>query len=263
MIKINLLSEGKRPAAVRKARTVGLQGADIGQWLLVAGVLLGVLVAVGRWYLLKQELEAKVQEVAQAQKEVDELQEVIKQVDEFKHKKAELERKIKVINDLKLNQRGPVRVMDYISRALPELLWLDHMRMNASSIEVEGRAFNTNAVAAFMENLDKVPEFKEPTLKDTQVQALGVYHYVIDFDYTFAPPAAKGAAAAPGTPATPPTPPTPPNTATGGAVVPPPALPGASTSATPPPASPGPPRVSRGGTPAGTGTPMPATAAGR
>jgi type IV pilus assembly protein PilN len=250
MIKINLLSEGKRPAAVRKARTVGLQGADIGQWLLVAGILVGVLVAVWRWYFLKQELEAKVQEVAQAQKEVDELQEVIKQVDEFKRKKAELERKIKVINDLKLNQRGPVRVMDYISRALPELLWLDRMRMNASSIEVEGRAFNTNAVAAFMENLDKVPEFKEPTLKDTQAQALGVYHYVIDFDYTFAPPAAKGTPAA-----------TPPNAPPGSAVVPPPALPGASTSAAPPPASPGPPRVSRGAVPAAPGTP--ASAAGR
>jgi type IV pilus assembly protein PilN len=230
MIKINLLSEGKRPAAVRKARTAGLQGADIGQWLLIAAVLLGVLVTAGRWYLLKQELEEKVQEVAQAQREVDELQAVIKEVDDFKHKKAELERKIKVINDLKLNQRGPVRVMDYVSRALPELLWLDHLRMTATSIELEGRAFNTNAVAAFMENLDKVPEFKEPTLKDTQAQGPGVYHYVIDFDYTFAPPAAKNPGAAGAGPGTPP-----------GAVVPPPAIPGgAATSGAPTPGAPKP-----------------------
>jgi Tfp pilus assembly protein PilN len=242
MIKINLLSEGKRPAAVRKSRTAGLQGADIGQWLLAAGVLLGVLVAGARWYFLKQQLEEKVQEVAQAQREVDELQEVIKQVDDFKHKKSELERKIKVINDLKLNQRGPVRVMDYISRALPELLWLDHMRMNASSIEVEGRAFNTNAVAAFMENLDKVPEFKEPTLKDTQAQGLGVYHYVIDFDYTFAPPTAKSAPA-PGTPA--------------GVGVPPPAIPGAANSGMRAPAAPAAPAA-----PISPGTPLPRPAAG-
>ena len=225
MIKINLLSEGKRPAAVRKSRTAGLQGADVGQWLLVAATLLGVLLAAGDWYLLKQRLEEKSQEVAQAQREVDELQAVIKEVDDFKHKKAELERKIRVINDLKLNQRGPVRVMDYISRALPELIWLDRMRMNASSLELEGRAFNTNAVAAFMENLDKVPEFKEPTLKDTQAQGQGVYHYVIDFDYSFAPPAPKTGGAAGTTP---------------GAAVPPPAIPGASTSGAPVPGSPAP-----------------------
>ena len=73
--------------------------------------------------------------------------------------------KIKVIGDLKLNQSGPVRVMDLISQALPELLWLDRMKMEASNIEIEGRAFNTNAVANFIERLDRMPEFEEPTLK--------------------------------------------------------------------------------------------------
>ena len=41
---------------------------------------------------------------------------------------------VAVINELKSNQRGPVRVMDYISRALPELLWLDRIKMNASNM---------------------------------------------------------------------------------------------------------------------------------
>ncbi len=32
MIKINLLSEGKRPAAVRKKAAGKLDGKDVGQW---------------------------------------------------------------------------------------------------------------------------------------------------------------------------------------------------------------------------------------
>src|SRR3954451_23016886 len=168
MIKINLLSEGKRPAAVRKKSAVKLEGQAIGQWMLLAGLLVGVLALAGAWYLQNQKLEAKQKEVADAQHEVDQLASVIKEVEEYKDKKAELERKIGIINDLKANQRGPVRVMDYVSRALPELLWLDRMKMTASSIEIEGRAFNTNAVANFIENLDKVPEFDEPTLKTTE-----------------------------------------------------------------------------------------------
>jgi Tfp pilus assembly protein PilN len=199
MIKINLLSEGKRPAAVRKAKTTALlQNQNIGMYLLAVGILLGILATGAYWWSLNGEVEAQKEEIRAANAEVEALASVIKEVEDYKGKKSELERKIKIINDLKLNQRGPVRVMDHISRALPELLWLDKMSMNASTIEVEGRAFNTNAVANFMENLDKVPEFEEPTLKDTAEQAGGVYKFVIDFNYSFAPLAqedGKGSAA--------------------------------------------------------------------
>jgi type IV pilus assembly protein PilN len=198
MIKINLLSEGKRPTAVRKTRraALSLEGKEIGQWLLAAGIVLG-LVAVGvRWWMLNQQLTAVQADVQAAEAEVQRLASVIKEVEDYKQKKAELERKIGLINDLKANQRGPVRVMDYVSRALPELLWLDRLRMEASNIEVEGRAFNTNAVANFIENLDKVPEFEEPTLKDTSAQAGGVYKFVITFNYSFKPAQAEGEAGA-------------------------------------------------------------------
>jgi type IV pilus assembly protein PilN len=186
MIKINLLSEGKR--TVRKVKaTQMLEGKDIAPWLLLAGLVIGLLAFGISWWVLHSRVVQKQQENAEAQHEIDELASVIKEVEDFKTKKAELERKIKVITDLKLNQQGPVRVMDDISRALPELLWLDHLRMDPSTIELEGRAFNTNAVANFIDNLDKVEGFGEPIPKDTQVQAGGVYKFVIDFPYSFAP----------------------------------------------------------------------------
>jgi type IV pilus assembly protein PilN len=204
MIKINLLSEGKRPAAVRKAKPSGLkiEGQDIGQWMLAVGMILGVLAVGLFWWTLDRQVKQKEEEVRQAEKEVEALASVIKEVEDYKEKKSELERKIGIINDLKLNQRGPVRVMDHISRALPELLWLDKMKMTSGSIELEGRAFNTNAVANFIENLDKVPEFEEPTLKDTQEQQGGVYKFIISFTYSFSPrPSPEGGAAgAPGAP---------------------------------------------------------------
>ena len=204
MIKINLLSEGKRPTAVRKTRrALSLEGKEVGTWLLAAGIVIG-LVAVGVYWWLQNQRLAEVQgEVHAAEAEVERLAAVIKEVEDYKQKKAELERKIGIINDLKANQRGPVRVMDYVSRALPELLWLDRMRMDASNIEVEGRAFNTNAVANFIENLDKVPEFEEPTLKDTSAQAGGVYKFVITFNYSFSPAKPQGEAGAADAPASP------------------------------------------------------------
>ena len=218
MIKINLLSEGKRPAAVRKKSAAKLEGQDFGQWMLLGGILVGLLALAGAWYLQSQKTEAKQRQVADAQHEVDQLASVIKEVEEFKDKKSELERKIGVINDLKANQRGPVRVMDYVSRALPELLWLDTMTMKAESITVEGRAFNTNAVANFIDNLDKVPEFDEPTLKSTEEQTGGIYKFVINFNYSFATHAkpAEGAPGATGVPGAAPQAPASPATPTSG-----------------------------------------------
>jgi type IV pilus assembly protein PilN len=143
-----------------------LEGKDIGQYLIVMGLILGLIASGVYWWQLKGQVETQQEDIAAAQAEVDALGAVIREVEDYKAKKTELERKIGIINDLKANQRGPVRVMDYVSKALPELLWLDRMTMNATTIEIEGRAFNTNAVATFIENLDKVPEFEEPTLKD-------------------------------------------------------------------------------------------------
>jgi hypothetical protein len=53
-----------------------------------------------------------------------------------------------------------------------------------------------------------VPEFDEPTLKSTEEQAGGVYKFVVDFTYSFAPPkpaaeAGEGGASAEATPAAP------------------------------------------------------------
>src|SRR5687768_15605420 len=125
MVKINLLAEGKR-AAVRKARPSALlEGKDVGTYMLLAGLLVGLLSAAVWWWMLDSTIERKQEEIATAETELTRLQSVSQEVERYKAQKAELERQIGVINDLKLAQRGPVKMMDYISRALPELLWLD------------------------------------------------------------------------------------------------------------------------------------------
>jgi type IV pilus assembly protein PilN len=210
MIKINLLAEGKR-AVIRKARTPLMERRDYGPWILGGLAVLGLLVWGGYWFFLHQKIKQREQEIVVAQKEVDELAPIIKEVEGYKLKKAELEHKIAVINQLKANQRGPVRLMDQVSRALPELLWLDSMEVAATNVSLVGQAFNTNAVANFIENLDKVPEFEEPILQNTAQQG-PVYGYHVTFSFQIAPPPPPPAAAAPagpppGVPGTTPPPP--------------------------------------------------------
>lgn len=192
MIRINLLSEGRRPAAVRKTR-VGMEDRDWTHISLVAMVLVGILATLGYWWYLHGVREEVREEVATAEAEVERLRPILAEVEEFKQKQADLERKIEVITNLKNQQRGPVRVMDAVSRGLPELLWLDRMEVKATQIQLTGRAFNVNAVSNFIESLDKVPEFKEPQLR--RVNESGeVYQFTITVEYSLASPDAEAGA---------------------------------------------------------------------
>lgn len=192
MIRINLLAEGKR-AVARRPRggelRVPLGGMEPAVAALLAVLVLSIVVLGGYYLFKRHQLSQREAEVAVAQREADELAPIIKEVESYKKKKAELEHKIKIITDLKANQKGPVKIMDAVSRALPELLWLNRMQVHATNIVISGEAFNTNAVANFIENLDKVPEFAEPILRDT-TQHGRVYTFTLSFNYSFTNPPA-------------------------------------------------------------------------
>jgi type IV pilus assembly protein PilN len=186
MIRINLVGEARRPVAARTGGGARLAGGDgesrAGDLALLAFCVFGVLVALGHFLVLRHQIQVKEAEVAEAQVEVDRLAPIIAEVEAFKRKKAELENKVQVISDLKANQQGPVQVMDKVSKALPQLTWLTRMEVNQNSMRLSGQAFNTNAIASFIENLDRVPEFKEPRLRDT-TQRSERYTFTIECEY--------------------------------------------------------------------------------
>ncbi len=170
MIRINLLSEGRRPVVARKAKaSLSLGGQDPNNILIIAGCVLGALVVGAWWYRLNSEFNEMQRRVRAAQVRYDELRPIIKQVDDFKKNSEDLERKVEIIKDLKRKQEGPVHVMDMVSRSIPELLWLDDMSVVGTTLSLRGKAFNTNAVAAFIENLGNVAEFEEPDPKNIQI----------------------------------------------------------------------------------------------
>jgi type IV pilus assembly protein PilN len=196
MIKINLIAEGKK-AVTRKAKGAAPAAGpkDVSQLLLLAGLLLGGLVWGGYWFYLRHQIAVRADKIAEHEAEVKRLESIIKEVEDYKVKKAALEHKISVINQLKANQQGPVRIMDQVSRALPELLWLDTMDVTGNSIAVSGSGFNINAIANFIENLDKAPGFAEPILRDS-ARSGAVYNFGINFTFTPPPAPAPPAAAA-------------------------------------------------------------------
>lgn len=144
MIKINLL-----PREERKRH------APINTTLLLAGVAgLAVVVAmVFGWIWLNGEVSRLQVDIQQTQAELRRFEELAKQVDTFQAEKKRLEEKLKVIQALMVAQGGPVRLLDEVSRALPEEVWLTALTRSGKKLDISGIAYSNFNVATFMTNL--------------------------------------------------------------------------------------------------------------
>src|SRR5512139_1378371 len=145
MIKINLLVEA-RADKVTKAPLISLGTGNINNYLLLGALILAIGWVGLRYWQLSSRLADVKAEVAVNQREYDRLKPIIEEVEAFKKRNAELRHKIEVIEQLKANQFGPVRLMDEVSKALPELLWLTELGVSGTAISMRGQALNENAV---------------------------------------------------------------------------------------------------------------------
>ncbi|HVR28007.1 MAG TPA: PilN domain-containing protein [Thermoanaerobaculia bacterium] len=188
MIRINLISEGKKAPSVRSARlrAFNINAQNIAVVCVVATFVLAGLGYGGYWLYMNRQLSTQEAEMRELRATVAELEEIIKEVERFERRRAELEHKIQVITDLRNNQRGPVHIMDQVSRSLPDFLWLDRMEMSASTVNIQGKAFTTSSVANFIESLDSVAEFQEPYLRNATWRGQ-VYDFQVSFNYTPVP----------------------------------------------------------------------------
>ena len=184
MIRINLLSEGRRPVVARRQRPkLALGDQDPSIYFLTGGLILGLLIVGVQFFRLSSRISDLDAQVRTKQAEVDSLREILDEVEEFKQKQADLERKIDVIQDLTQKQQGPVNIMDKVSRALPDLLWLTQMNFRGENVDLAGTAYNTAAIATFIENLAEVPEFKEPDPQDLQRARNQEWNFRITFAF--------------------------------------------------------------------------------
>ena len=203
MIRINLLTEAKAAAAKKKGPALPT-GAKLNNLLLIGGLALGVIYIGTMYLVLSSKSRHLDEEIGKAREEVARLRSIIEEVKGYEDKKKSLEEKIALINNLKTNQKGPVRLMDEVSKALPDLVWLTDMQISGNQLTLKGRTLSPNAVATYLENLKKSPYFAEPVFKNLGREAgpQGIYQWEMAVTFTHGKPAgaSTGAPAKPGTP---------------------------------------------------------------
>jgi type IV pilus assembly protein PilN len=159
MIRINLLNTERK--AVRK-RGVFLSGQKL--TIACSLILVAAGLAIGwRYWGLAKESRSVDAEIASAQKETARLHSIIVQVQQFEQQKAQLQQRVTLIEQLRSEQKGPVHMLDQVSRALPSMLWLTSLKQGATTNEVliDGACTSQAGVSDFVANLEATGYFKK------------------------------------------------------------------------------------------------------
>jgi type IV pilus assembly protein PilN len=158
MIRINLLA-AERDRAKKKSVTLG----TVGQKLTIGCSLILVLggLAIGwRYWTVNHDSAELDKEIAAAQQETTRLHSVIEQVQQFEQRKAQLQQRVVLIEQLRKGQTGPVHMLDQISRALPPMLWLTEVKQVGAEIVIDGKCTSPIGVSDFVANLEASGYFK-------------------------------------------------------------------------------------------------------
>ncbi len=178
MIKINLLeveTKERRPKAVA-AGVGGRPGAAPVPVFLIGAVLVGAALAgIIIWYVtLSSQVSALQKDVADKEQKKKELEPYIKRVDELEARRNELTKKNRAIEELRSQRTIPVHILDEVSRALPEYLWLNSMSLKGGQLNIEGETLQEQAIPTFMKNLDASEFIGSTSMIETrQKQATG------------------------------------------------------------------------------------------
>jgi len=171
MIRINLISQGREKP--RRQAAGPLVGS--GQKITVACTLILAIAAlgVGWWYWsLRKEATKLASDITAAEAETARLQALIVQVRQFEERKAQLQQRVTLIEELRRGQSSPVHVLDAISRSVPDLLWLTELDQKGAEMTIQGRCMAMTSISDFVDNLGRTGWFTRPVeIVDSQVES--------------------------------------------------------------------------------------------
>lgn len=173
MIRINLLGIPKKTKGGRRASTVAVSsGGGEGSSTVVLGLIfvgaLVVLIGFAQVWVQKQHdsLEKDLQRAVQENQRLAD----VKAKYEASKKKADMyERRVKVIDELKNAQTGPVKLLNLVADTInsTDAVWLETMTNDGKTLNFTGMALSPNSVADLMANLRKTGAFKTVEIKET------------------------------------------------------------------------------------------------
>jgi type IV pilus assembly protein PilN len=174
MIRINLLAAERDQSKKKNAAILGSSGQKM---TIGCGLILVLAVAfIGwRYWTVTRDSNQLDAEIGAAQQETVRLHSVIQQVQQFEQRKAQLQQRVVLIEQLRKGQTGPVHMLDQISRALPQMLWLTELKQSGTDdVIIDGKFTTLTGLSEFVSNLEASGYFKRSIeIVDTKTETGG------------------------------------------------------------------------------------------
>jgi len=192
MIRINLLEtakgKNKRAGGSSGPTLPAIEMGDMGSprlKLLIVLVLTGLL-NFGYWYRLDRQEKSIAKQMQAALQKNRELSDVKARYLERQTQANNYKRRVDVIDSLRNAQSGgPVNLLAMLGETVngTEAVWLRKMDDTGTSVNLEGTALSTDAVANLIANLQKTGFFKSVEIKETyqdeQIKDMQAFQFML------------------------------------------------------------------------------------
>lgn len=173
MIRINLL----KPETKDIKETVVSPGVteDGGKKAPNLGNLIFLLLVIGLgafFFVQKKAFDRENSLLAQARQEKSQLQYVEAKLEEQRKAREALDKKITLIESLNAQRDLAPRLLDELSRRLPEWVWLTEVTYDDKGVQIKGRALSNNLIADYIAGLESSAQLMNVNLVSSQQRAV-------------------------------------------------------------------------------------------
>jgi Tfp pilus assembly protein PilN len=188
MIRINLL-EVQKPKGKRSSMPSmpTMEVGDMGSPRLKVLLAFGLAAAFNlyTWYHLDAEKKTIAQNMVRAEQKNRELADVKARYMERQRQADNYKRRVDVIDQLRKAQTGPVELLAMVGQTVnnTEAVWLNNVKDQGNTVDIEGMALSSDAVANLITNLQKTGFFKtieiKETVQDEQVKDMQAFQFTL------------------------------------------------------------------------------------
>jgi Tfp pilus assembly protein PilN len=174
MIKINLLENSKGKSKRGGGGGPSMPTMEMGDMgspklKILAVLVIAGLFNLGYWYRLDSQAKTIATRMKVAEQKNRELADVKARFLERQTQANNYKRRVDVIDGLRQSQTGPVNLLAMLGETVnnTEAVWLSKMDDQGPSVNLEGTALSTDAVANLIANLQKTGFFRTVEIKET------------------------------------------------------------------------------------------------
>jgi type IV pilus assembly protein PilN len=158
MIRINLLPLKETERAIGRRQQLSL---------IALGGSIALLIMIVPFLIQGRRLSGLESQIDQLNKEIQQFNTQVREVHELDRLKREVHAKLRIIEDLNRKRSGPSRVLDDLSAATPENLWLIDFGELGGQATLIGMALDNETIARFMRQLQESAYFHGVDLVET------------------------------------------------------------------------------------------------